>query len=173
MVYPLAMAGSLIRILAMKNKTLDVCIGAALCLFSIWVYWYADRYSGRGINSYGPNFFPQALSFTLFLCSCLLIGRALAGFAISTYETTDRNGLIRAAASLLLATFYIIGMHFVGFLIATVAFLYGLMGLLGQKGRLTRIMVSLIVSGLIFSAFIFFLKIPLPDGVIFDSFRRY
>ena len=157
----------------MKNKTLDICIGTALCLFSIWVFWYADRYSGRGINSYGPNFFPQALSFTLFLCSCLLIVRALTGFATSAFETTDTKGIMRAAGSLFLAFLYIIGMQLVGFFIATAAFLYGLMILLGQKGRLTRLMVSLIVSGLIFAAFIFFLKIPLPDGVLFDSFRSF
>lgn len=157
----------------MKNKTLDICIGTALCFFSIWVFWYADQYAGRGINSYGPDFFPKALSFTLFLCSLLLILRALAGFATSALETTDRNGIIRAAASLALAFLYLIGMQIVGFFLATAAFLYGLMILLGQTGRLTRLLVSLIVSGLIFAAFIFFLKIPLPEGMIFDSFRSF
>ena len=157
----------------MKHKSPDIIIGLSICFFSILVFFYADRYAGRGINSYGPDFFPKALSLLLFLCAAVMICRAIAGFATGRLETTNREGIMRAAGALGLAILYLVVMQLIGFLLATIAFLYSLMMLLGQTGQITRLSVSVIVSGLIFAAFIFFLKIPLPEGIIFDSFRSF
>jgi len=157
----------------MNNKSVDIGVGLGLCILSVWVFWYAGNYAGKGVNAYGPDFFPKVLSVIMFLCSSLLIFRAVAGFSVSALETTDSRGFVRAAISLVLAIIYLFFMKLVGFFIATVIFLYALMALLGQSGQITRILVSLIVPTLIYAAFIFFFKIPLPEGVVFDSFRKF
>jgi len=70
-----------------------------------------------------------------------------------------------------LGVIYIGLMKLIGFYFATALFLYAVMAFLGQKGQITRILVSFIVASLIFGIFHLFLKIPLPEGLIYNSFR--
>jgi len=154
-----------------NNKSVDIGVGIFLCLFSLAVFFYADQYAGRGVNSYGPDFFPKALSIMMFISALILIIRAIAGISLTTLEDTDRQGFLRASGTLALGVIYIGLMKLIGFYIATALFLYAVMAFLGQKGQITRILVSVIVASLIFGIFHLFLKIPLPEGLIFSSFR--
>ena len=157
----------------MNNKSVDIGVGVFLCIFSVAVYLYAGQYSGRGVNSYGPDFFPKALSVMMFISATILIIRGVAGISLTTLESTDRQGFIRAGGTLALGVIYIGLMKLIGFYIATALFLYTLMAFLGQKGQITRILVSVIVASLIFGIFHSFLKIPLPEGFIYNSLRSF
>lgn len=157
----------------MNSKTVDIGVGIFLCLFSALVFWYADGYAGRGVNSYGPDFFPKALSVMMFICAFALIVRAVGGFSLVSLESTDRQGFIRAAATLAISIGYIFLMKLIGFYIATALFLYAVMTFLRQKGHVKRVLVSLITASLIFGIFHFFLKIPLPEGLIYSSLKSF
>jgi len=154
-----------------NNRSVDIGVGIFLCLFSVWVFLYSNQYTGRGVNSYGPDFFPKALSVMMFISALILIIRAIAGISLTKLESTDRQGFMRATGTLVLGVIYIGLMKLIGFYIATALFLYAVMAFLGQKGQMTRILVSVIVASLIFGIFHLFLKIPLPEGLIFSSFR--
>ena len=152
----------------MDSKRIDIGVGLALCVLSVVIYWYADQYTGRGVNSYGPNFFPQALSVLLFLAS---MGLMYQGFRQQMAEAldVDRRGLINAGITLVLAVGYIGLMKLVGFYAASVAFLYITMVVLGQKSLKVRIASSVIVGSIVYAIFFYLLKIPLPEGVLFES----
>ena len=149
----------------MDSKRIDIVVVTVLCMLSVAVYVYAEQYTGRGVNSYGPNFFPQALSVLLFLASAVLIVRAFTGHALKGLETINKPGLLKATGTLIISVVYLLMMTVVGFFVATVGFLYIVMMFIGQKGQTVRILSSVIVSVVIYCIFYFFLKIPLPEGL--------
>ena len=149
----------------MDSKRIDIGVGVVLCVLSVAIFMYAEQYTGRGVNTYGPNFFPQALSVMLFLTSAALMVQALRGHALKGLETINKPGLIRAAVTLVISIAYLLIMDVLGFYIATAVFLYVVMMYLGQKNQWVRISASVIVASAVYGIFHFFLKIPLPEGI--------
>lgn len=151
----------------MDSKRIDIGVGTVLCLFSVAVYLYAEQYTGRGVNTYGPNFFPQALSVMMFLASALLIVQAFRGHALKDLESTDKRGLINAAVTLVISVGYIFIMKVLGFYVSTALFLYVVMMFLGQKNQRVRLVTSILVASAVYGIFHYFLKIPLPESILF------
>ena len=149
----------------MNSKRINKSVGTVLSIFSIAVYLYANQYKGKGVNQYGPNFFPQVLAVFLFIASVLLIVSAFKGKTEEELESIHFPGLIRSGVSILISVLYLFLMQLSGFLLATVIFLFAMMTYLGQKGMVKRIISTLSVSVIIYAIFYFFLKIPLPLGI--------
>lgn len=149
----------------MDSKRIDIGVGIGLCVFSLAVYLSAAQYAGRGVNSYGPEFFPQALAALLFLASGALVIQALRGHALKDLEPLDRRGLINATVTLGIAIAYLLLMNVLGFYLATGVFLYVMMWFLGQKKLWVRILTSVLVASFVYGLFAYFLKIPLPEGL--------
>lgn len=149
----------------MDSKNIDIGVGIGLCILSVVIFLYAKQYTGSGVNRYGPDFFPQALSVILFLTSGALIVQALRGHALKGLETTNKQGLVRAGATLGIAILYLLIMQVLGFYISTGLFLYVVMLYLGQKNQRISVFTSIFVASSVYSIFRFFLKIPLPEGV--------
>ncbi len=150
----------------MKSNRIDLLTGIGLCLVSLAVFIYAFEYSGRGVNSYGPNFFPQAIACLLFLASAGLIYQALKGRVSASIESINKAGFVKASVTLALAIIYVFAMNFVGFFIATIAFLYAVMFYLGQRKQIVLTITAFSVAGVIYGIFSVFLKIPLPEGIL-------
>ena len=151
----------------MNSKPIDIIVGIVLSILSITIYLYAEQYVGRGVNTYGPNFFPQVLSILLLVASIALIVKAVKGSEQKQLEETDKKGFIRALVALILAIGYIQIMQFLGFYLSTALFLYILMMYFGQKSQILYIASSILVSSVIYGIFHFFLKIPLPEGIFY------
>ena len=151
----------------MDSKRIDIGVGVVLCILSVAIYLYAEQYAGRGVNTYGPNFFPQVLSLMLFLSSVALIIQALRGKALKTLEEVNKSGLIRAAVTLMIAIGYVLLMKVLGFYLSTVLFLFVVMTYLGQKRLWIRILVTILVASAVYGLFHYFLKIPLPEGIFY------
>jgi len=149
----------------MDSKRIDIGVGLVLCALSVAIYLYAEQYAGRGVNSYGPNFFPQALCVILFLTSVALIVQALLGRSLKTLTAINKQGLVNAGVTLILAIGYLFLMNVIGFYLATIVFLYLVMMFLKQKGLRARLITSIGVGSIVFGIFHFFLKIPLPEGI--------
>jgi len=154
----------------MDSKRLDIVVGIALCIFSIVIYVYAEQqYAGKGVNSYGPKFFPQALSMMMLLASVALIIQALRGKALKGLEKINKQGFIRAMITLIIAIGYVFLMNFLGFYLSTIIFLFVVMTYLGQKKLWIRILASLLVATAVYCLFQYFLKIPLPEGIFYKA----
>lgn len=153
----------------MDSKHIDIGVGIVLCLLSVAIYLYAEEYVSVGVNRYGPNFFPQALSLTLFLTSVMLVVQALRGKALKGLEEINQQGLVRAAVTLVIGVGYVFAMNFLGFYLSTAIFLYVVMMYLGQKKLGVRIVVSVLVASAVYGLFHYFLKIPLPEGIFYEA----
>lgn len=154
----------------MDSKRIDIGVGIILCIFSVIIYLYAEQqYVGRGVNRYGPNFFPQVLSLMMFLASIALIVQAFRGKALKNLEEVNKQGFVRATVTLVLAIAYVFLMNFLGFYLSTVIFLFVVMTYLGQKKLWIRILVSLLVATAVYGLFHYFLKIPLPEGIFYEA----
>lgn len=149
----------------MYSKPIDIGVGIFLCLLSVAIYMYAEQYVGSGVNRYGPNFFPQALSALLFIASISLIVQALKGNALKNLEAIDKKGFIRAVVTLIIALTYLFVMQVVGFYISTALFLFVTMKYLGQRNNLTTLIISVSIASIVYGIFSMFLKIPLPEGM--------
>jgi putative tricarboxylic transport membrane protein len=153
----------------MDSKRIDIFVGIALCVLSLAIYLYAGQYAGRGVNTYGPNFFPQALSILMFCCALALIFQAVRGNALAGLEKINKAGFVNAAVTLVMAILYVLIMQIVGFFVATVIFLFAVMMYLRQKNILVRAITSITVAAAVWGIFHFFLKIPLPEGIFLDQ----
>lgn len=151
------------------STRIDIIVGIGLCIFSIVIFMYAEQYVGRGVNSYGPNFFPQAIAATIFLCSALMILQACRGKALKDIEPINKAGFLTTSITLGIAILYLVSMQYLGFILSTCLFLYIVMSYLKQKNRLVRVAVSIIVTLIIFAIFHYFLKIPLPEGFFYSN----
>ena len=149
----------------MDSKRTDIGVGIILCILSAVVYLYAEQYSGRGVNQYGPNFFPQTLSALLFVAAAALIFQALRGNALKSLEGINKQGLVRAAVTLLIAIAYLLLTNVLGFYVSTIIFLFVVMLYLGQKKHWLNALVSFLVASSVYSLLHLFLKIPLPQSM--------
>lgn len=150
----------------MKINKIDLFTGIGLCLISVWIFFHAMKYTGMGVNSYGPNFFPQAIASFLFIAANCLVYQAIKGRISGTIESINKAGFIKASLTLILAVLYIVSMNFVGFFIATIVFLYTVIFFLGQRRQVILITTSICAASVIYCIFFLFLKIPLPEGIL-------
>jgi len=154
----------------MDSKRIDIGVGIVLCIFSVVIYLYAEQqYAGKGVNRYGPKFFPQVLSVSMFLASVALIVQAFRGKALKSLEKINKQGFVRAAVTLVIAIGYVFLMNFLGFYLSTAIFLFVVMTYLGQKKLWIRILVTILVATAVYSLFHYFLKIPLPEGIFYEA----
>ncbi len=153
----------------MDSKRIDIGVGVFLCLLSIAIFLYAQQYVGRGVNSYGPNFFPQALSMLLFVVSAAMIFKTLRSNTLTELEKINKAGFIRVVVTICISIAYMLIMQVLGFYLSTMLFLYVVMLYLGQKNHLVRILVSILVASAVYGLFYFFLKIPLPEGIFLHT----
>jgi hypothetical protein len=144
-------------------KNADILAGTGLCIFSVAVFFSAQKYHGQGASAYGPHLFPQFLSVSLFLASVLLLIQAFRGKSLEAQDTIDPRGMVRAGGAILTCVLYIIIMQFIGFLIATILFLFIMMTYIKQKNIYTRVAASIAVALIVLLLFQYFLKIPLPS----------
>lgn len=150
----------------MYSKSIDICVGTFLSALSIAIFLYAEQqYTGSGVNSYGPKFFPQVVSVLLFLASTTLIIQAIKGNSLKNFEIIDKQGFIRTAITLGFAIAYLFLMQVVGFYLSTAIFLFVTMKFLGLKSYLVTLIVSVSVASIVYGIFRIFLKIPLPEGL--------
>lgn len=147
------------------NSRADFVVGILLSLLGAWLYVYAERYTGRGTNSYGPNFFPQLLAVLLILASVGLILKTWLEKPAGWLASVDTAGFINAALALAVGVSYVFGMNYLGFPLSTFLFLFTTMMLLGQTGWQKRAAVSLGVTCVVYGIFHLFLKIPMPHGI--------
>jgi putative tricarboxylic transport membrane protein len=121
--------------------------------------------AGTGGSTTGPGFFPMILAgIVFFLCILLLINNR---------KEKDDSGVFFTKAnapvflSLLITIFYVVGIAILGFPLATVLYLAGLMKFFKVKNWIFVGVVSLCTSGILYGIFTMFLSVQLPRGMIF------
>ncbi len=148
----------------MNIKKADINTGIGLCVLSVLVWIYAEQYRGKGASEYGPHLFPQFIAICLFACAVILIINAIRNKSTVPEDQINIKGMLRVGAAIFICFIYIVIMQLIGFLVATIIFLFVMMSFVHQKKLTTRIIVSFVVAGSVFLIFSYFLKIPLPEA---------
>lgn len=153
----------------------DRYIGVILVAFSIFMYMQTFKFPPAMLGTLGASFFPKIL-FTLL--SLAGIGLIIGSLIQNKKKPLEKTFSLRAALpnhSLVILSFifvfiYIVAMHYLGFLWATLGFMISLMWLLGPRKIKSFPLIIIIACGITFVIYYSFLKllqIFLPEGVAF------
>ena len=119
-----------------------------------------------GANGPGPGFLPFWLGLVMaLLAGALLLGALRAADAGQTWLPTG-DGLRRLTIVLGLTTALVALLQVVGMVLGTVLFLIALMRLLDRLPWRTTLSVSLAVAASNYLIFAYWLKVPMPVGVL-------
>jgi len=164
----------------------DRWIGLILIGFSLFMYLQTLEFPAAMFGTLGAGFFPRLLFVLLGLVGALLsIGgwirdrREKQGERINGRGAKGPSGNRIARVwrdhsqvilSFVMVFVYIAGMHYLGYLMATLFFMLALMWFLGPRRRKEIPMILAVSCGMTFIIYFSFLKllqIFLPEGVLF------
>jgi len=154
-----------------KFKT-DFLSGAFLFVFSlVIIFFLIPKYVDvRTFTELSPQFFPMLAAVTLLGLSLLLMFKSFktlrghkewAGFADLLVPRIRAAPRHEPLLSVVIIAAYLIAFQYIGFLIATPPAAVLLMLVFGQRRLLRIIVISLILSGLVYALFTYGLKVPL------------
>lgn len=153
----------------------DRYLGLILVVFSAFMYVQTFKFPPAMLGTLGAGFFPKILFALLGLAGiCLIVDSLIQdkkrplGKAFSLRATWQTYSLV--ILSFLLVFIYIVVMHYVGFLWATLGFMISLMWLLGPRKIKSLPLIMIISCGMTFVIYYTFLKVLqifLPEGVGF------
>jgi hypothetical protein len=164
----------------------DKIIGIILIVFSAFMYYQTLEFPEAVFGTKGAGFFPKILFSLLALAGAALIASAFirgrkknggpqAGRKGPELPFRDRVGKSLRSYSQVILSFtlvfvYIVIMDYLGYMVATLAFMLSLMWFLGPKRRKDIPLILVISCGMtfiIYFAFLELLQIFLPEGSLF------
>ena len=137
-----------------------------LLLFCAGYAYLTANLATRAIeNTTQPSFFPWVITVCLSFLSIILLIQAISQNSELQEPVKVSGTNIRTVSGLILSIFYMITLPFLGFLIANLILVSGLMYLYGER-RTPRIMInSFVISTVIFYLFREVFQIRLPAGI--------
>ena len=156
----------------MKVKR-DQISGLALVILGIVLFILIGQFSKPLTAEYpGPRLMPGIAAFGLVVCG---LGIFVKGCTQKTEDKVviTKAGLLRILISLAALWLYILGMRFLGFLIATPFLVYGLTTYFAKATKVetklwVRIVFALVVTGVIWAMYVPLFGMELPVGELFE-----
>jgi putative tricarboxylic transport membrane protein len=143
-----------------KNR--DLTIGIVLLVFSVWVYFTAQKIPVGKISGMPPTFFPSFLAIVLGLLSIMLITKAIKEVVAGAEQEYEKQDLKRVLLIILALSLYIVLFKHIGFILLTILYLTAMMLLL-NAGRLIKIIpISIIITFSVYYIFGTLFRVPLP-----------
>jgi len=153
----------------------DRYIGIILIIFSAFMYTQTFKFPPAMLGTLGAGFFPKILFTLLGLAG---LGLIIGSFIQNKKRPLEKTFSLRVALqrhslvilSFVLVFIYIVAMHFLGFLWATLGFMISLMWFLSPRKIKSLPLIIIISWGLtlfIYYSFLKLLQIFLPEGVVF------
>jgi putative tricarboxylic transport membrane protein len=146
-------------------KTVDIVAVILLLPVCIWVYYESQTWPILP-DMGDPRWIPCGVATCLLLATGLLLIRALQGRSLkldSRLENKDRN---RVLWVVVLTGAYVISVERLGFITATVPYLFGFGLVLGERRWLWLTLFALIMPVAIYLLFATALNVPLPSGLL-------
>ena len=145
----------------------DRIAGAALLALAVaFSVGALQRHAYWGDNGPGPAFLPFWLGLVMAVLAAMLLLGALRASHPGPAWLPAGDGLRRLAIVLGLTTALVALLNIVGMVLGTVLFLIGLMRLLDRIAWPLTLCVALAVAAANFMVFSFWLKVPLPVGLL-------
>ena len=140
----------------MKNS--DTGSGLFLVVLGIVGVIYTQAQNFRSTVGLSPGFFPTFLFIAIGICGLIL---TLKSFKLEKADF-PKFKWGRLAAIIAMLAVYIVVMDFIGFIIATIVFLFASMWFYGETRIKILVPVSLVVTAVIYLLWTFVFNIPLP-----------
>ena len=159
----------------LESNALTLCFS----LFGIWVIWLSYQLDVPAGIELGFNlaFYPRLLGWVIFIISSIILLEQLSKRDEKDDTGTQavqpfRNGALlkRMGGSVLLIIGYVSLISIVGYLLLTPIFLFAFIGFLGNKNWIMAIIVSILLTGVVYFLFWILLYIPLPEGILITRF---
>lgn len=141
----------------------DLIGSVILIIFAVAVYILTTQFPIVPAMDTGPAFFPKLLSFLLLVLGIILFVQSVKKGIPEEQQKSMKKSLV----TMLVVLFYLLGISYIGFFIATPIFVFVLLLYYGIRKK--TILLSIPLGVLLFNYFFFekILAIPLPRGIIF------
>ena len=147
-------------------KVVDIVAVALLLPVCLWVYYESQTWPLLP-DMGDPRWIPRGVATCLLVASGLLLIRALQGRSLmleSRLDGKDRNRVLQVVA---LTGVFVIFVEKIGFIAATIPYLFGFGLALGERRWLWLTLFAVIMPVAIYLLFSVTLNVPLPSGLLF------
>ena len=151
-------------------KTADLIGGGSGIALGSYILYEGSKMPADLIMKIGPSYFPNVLAVGLIFFSLILIVYALLGRSKGESEAISLKdkGIQRALVSLVAIVAYAVLLNPLGYPIVTVLLVSGVMILLGKRGPIQIVCVSLATTFVVWLLFAKLLMLSMPMGILED-----
>lgn len=149
-------------------KKADIFVGLLILFLSVSVFVMTQQFVGKVYTGYGPDRFPRFLAVVWSVLGIMLIVNAVRNKFFEEDMKITAYGLIRVSVVLGMTVAALIAMNFIGFIIATMIYIFLIMSYLKEKSWTGRIITSIGVTIGIYLIFKYVMVIPLPEFILFE-----
>lgn len=154
----------------MRHDMVTGIVGLLTCIF-FFIMTQQVRQPANLLEP-GPRLLPYVAIFLIGISSIALIVKGYKEREIAEKPYFPKGGVIKVTKSFLMLVIYAVAMTYLGFVIttpfATAAFIYDLKGNSEVK-PVSTVIISVVVTAVLYAMFVFAFKIKLPAGVLFGG----
>lgn len=149
-------------------KKADIFVGCLILFTSVMVFVLTARFAGQSYTGYGPDRFPRFLALIWGVLGLFLIINALRGKFFEEDMKITLFGLKRVGVILGVTIAVLIAMQWLGFLLASIIYVYVVMTYLAERSLIGRVIAAIGIPGAAYVIFRFVMVVPLPRCVFLD-----
>lgn len=149
-------------------KKADIFVGLLIFFISAAVFVMTQQFVGKVYTGYGPDRFPRFLAVIWSILGIMLIINAVRDKFLEEDMKITAYGLVRVSAILGLTIAALVVMNYIGFIPATMAYIFLIMSYLKEKSWTGRVITSIGVTMGIYLIFKYVMVIPLPEFILFE-----
>jgi len=146
----------------MKKKYVEYISAALLILFGAWGWYETSSWSGSSGGALQPSTYPRILFTAVMLFGLFILGRTLFQVLVkkaATMEVKLNLQLLGVFASVAALLIYILALQYIGFLIATILYLFVSMAIFGERRWLCMAIISVAGSVVLYLFFVQFMGV--------------
>jgi hypothetical protein len=151
-------------------KKADIFVGLLILFISVSVFVMTQQFVGKVYTGYGPDRFPRFLAVLWSVLGILLIINAVRDKFVEEDMKITAYGLMRVAVVLGLTIAALVAMNYIGFIAATMIYIFMIMSYLKEKSWTGRILTSIGVTMGVYIIFKYVMVIPLPEFILLELF---
>lgn len=150
-------------------KKVNIIAGFVFMLFSFCIFIGAMSFKQTLIvdSGLGADFFPKVVSIITLILSGSLIYSSYKNKTLgSNIKEVFNSDMKKPLLGMFLIIIYAICINIIGYLVSTIVFCYIFLQIFKVKKKITKILVSLIFSSIIYYIFSNLFMINLPQGLL-------
>lgn len=145
-----------------NSRVYEVATGIAVIAFGIIVYFAADAIEvGRDGQSFGPRWWPTALSIAAIVIGLILVVQAALKRITSEESPITKSGSVVLVTTLAMIAAYGLAWQYFDFRAVTVLLLAGLVAIGGGRGIRALVLFPVVTTAVLWSVFGLLLQVPL------------